>query len=158
MRSDITYWSKGCLTCATYGKGWTVHPPLTPIPGSGPLWLQRNCDASRDTLRKALVFADSDQVASMIDQRLSENTSPTATRPTGDTKECIRNQSMFVYIWSDRIDAIEFPNSTKCNQYVVVFMDYIWPYGHWTKTALIVPVLPLPGLISLWVCISTRGL
>ena len=37
------------------------------------MWLQRNCDASWDTLRKALAFADLDQVAmaSMTDQRLA---------------------------------------------------------------------------------------
>ena len=38
MRSDITHWSKSCLTCtcATYGRGQSVRPPLTPIPVSGP--------------------------------------------------------------------------------------------------------------------------
>ena len=36
MRSDITHWSRSCLTCATYGRGQTVRPPLTPIPVSGP--------------------------------------------------------------------------------------------------------------------------
>ena len=36
MRSDNTHWSRICLTCATYGRGQTVHSPLTPIPVSGP--------------------------------------------------------------------------------------------------------------------------
>ena len=29
MRSDITHWSKSCLTCATYGRGQSVRPPNT---------------------------------------------------------------------------------------------------------------------------------
>ena len=36
MHSDITHWSKSCLTCATYGRGQSVCSPLTPIPVSGP--------------------------------------------------------------------------------------------------------------------------
>ena len=38
MQSDITHWSKGCLTCATYmhGKGHSVRSPLTPKPVAGP--------------------------------------------------------------------------------------------------------------------------
>ena len=30
MRADITKWSHGCLTCATYSTGRAVHSPLTP--------------------------------------------------------------------------------------------------------------------------------
>jgi len=68
MRSDINHWNKSCLTCATYGRGRSVRPPLTPIPVSGPF----------------------DRVG---------------------------------------IDVIQFPRSTKGNQYAVVFMDYLtkWP-------------------------------
>jgi len=36
MRKDITNWSRGCLTCATYSTGKAVYPPLTPIPVAGP--------------------------------------------------------------------------------------------------------------------------
>ena len=36
MRADITCWSRACLVCATYGRGRTVRPPLSPIPVSGP--------------------------------------------------------------------------------------------------------------------------
>lgn len=36
MRKDVTRWSRGCLTCATYGTGKAVYPPLTPIPVAGP--------------------------------------------------------------------------------------------------------------------------
>ena len=36
MWSDINHWNKSCLTCATYGRGQSVHAPLTPIPVSGP--------------------------------------------------------------------------------------------------------------------------
>ena len=32
MRADITKWSRGCLTCATYSTGRAVYSPLTPIP------------------------------------------------------------------------------------------------------------------------------
>ena len=31
MRSDITHCSRSCLTCATYGRGQKVCPPITPI-------------------------------------------------------------------------------------------------------------------------------
>ena len=36
ITSDITHWCTNCLTCATYGRGQMVCPPLTPIPVSGP--------------------------------------------------------------------------------------------------------------------------
>ena len=32
MRADITKWSRGCLTCATYSTGRAVYSPLSPIP------------------------------------------------------------------------------------------------------------------------------
>ena len=36
MCTDVTPWSRGCLTFATYSTGKAVYPPLTPIPVSGP--------------------------------------------------------------------------------------------------------------------------
>ena len=35
MRSDVTRWTRSCLTCATYATGRKVKPPVTPIPVSG---------------------------------------------------------------------------------------------------------------------------
>ena len=36
MRGDIIKWCRGCLICASRQVGRAVHPPLTPIPVSGP--------------------------------------------------------------------------------------------------------------------------
>ena len=36
MRSDITRWSRTCLTCATHSSGRATRPPLSPIPVGGP--------------------------------------------------------------------------------------------------------------------------
>ncbi len=37
MRSDIHWWSTGCLTCASPRIDRAGKPPLTPIPVAGPL-------------------------------------------------------------------------------------------------------------------------
>ena len=36
MRSDIIQWCRACLVCASRQVGQAVHPPLTPIPVTGP--------------------------------------------------------------------------------------------------------------------------
>ena len=36
MRKDITHWTRGCLTCASWNVGRPVKPLLTPIPVGGP--------------------------------------------------------------------------------------------------------------------------
>ena len=35
MRSDVTKWTRSCLTCATHSPGRKYKPPLTPIPVAG---------------------------------------------------------------------------------------------------------------------------
>ena len=36
MRSDVSYWCKVCLMCATRNVGQTIKPTPTPIPVGGP--------------------------------------------------------------------------------------------------------------------------
>ena len=91
MRTDVTKWSRGCLTCATYTTGRPVRPPLTPIPVAGPfdrmgvdvVQLPRSSRGNRyavvfvDYLTKwPEVFAVQDQTAATIARLLVEEIVP----------------------------------------------------------------------------------
>ena len=87
MRADVGRWSRACLTCATHNAGRATHPPLTPIPVTGPfdrvgvdvIQFPRSKDGNKyaivfmDYLTKwPEVFAVPDQTANTIARLLVE--------------------------------------------------------------------------------------
>ena len=87
MRSDVSYWCKACLVCATRNVGQAIKPTLTPIPVGGPfdrvgvdiLQLPKSSRGNRyavvfmDYLTKwPEVFATADQSAPTIAKLLVE--------------------------------------------------------------------------------------
>ena len=84
IRADITKWSRGCLTCATYSTGRAVHSPLTPIAVAGPfdrigvdvIQFPRSSSGKQYAIvyltKWPEVFAVSDQTAATIAKLLVE--------------------------------------------------------------------------------------